>query len=265
MRRYLRGVLGCKRNQSTTTTHKVFNQARSLSDVDDNPFDDDYALRERARAYLRSSQTDHIARLSSYGKTCGTSLFQDHAVRANQNVPQLMTHDRVGNRVDRVIYDPSYDFVMKGAIEAGVTNFCWRRSRAQEEGAHLTRAMLSMLHYGAESGTGCPLTMSFAAVPCLANSDDPFVRSLAELVSQSSTYDPRDAPISEKRGATVGMSMTEKQGGSDVRSNTTTAFSTKDEGRYELVGHKWFTSAPMCDGFLTLAKIDGSEDLSCFL
>src|SRR5690606_17477939 len=127
-------------------------------------------------------------------------------------------------------------------------------------GAHVARAALCYLHNQAEPGTSCPLTMTHAAVPVLRQS--PALHEWADKVAACS-YDPRDVAITGKPGVTLGMGMTEKQGGSDVRANTTTATRAGDDGEYALVGHKWFLSAPMCDGFLVLAQ--APEGLTCFL
>ena len=252
----------CKRNLATTT-HEVTNQATTLENYD--ALSHDRALATRANVMLSPDQKEEVAR---YGTILGAPVFLEHADRANRNIPELKTHDRFGHRIDSVVYDPSYHHIMNRAVSAGVSNLCWRESFRREAGSHLSRAFLSMLHYQHESGTGCPLTMAFASVPCLrtgAKHSD-FIRELLDKVSQSSEYDPSDVPIHQKNGCLVGMSMTEKQGGSDVRTNTTVASPIRGEGtEFELVGHKWFTSAPMSDGFLTLAKVSGSDDLTCFL
>ena len=246
------------------STHQVFNQAKEEY-VDINAFECDYALTSRANAYV--GDVDDRETLRKYGEVCGSRSMMERVMRANENIPKLMTHDRFGHRIDRVSYDPSYHELMADAVRFGVSNFAWKNKN--HEDSHVTRAILSMIHYKTESGTGCPLTMSYAAVPCLRQSEDPLVQQILQGVERSESYDMRDIPVYEKTGAMVGMSMTEKQGGSDVRTNTTIAvpIGQKDgkQQHYELRGHKWFTSAPMCDGFLTLAKIEGSEDLSCFL
>lgn len=239
----------------TTTTHQVFNQAtKELVDV--NAFECDPALTARSKnVYEREI-------LREYGELCGSRAMMERVSRANEHIPKLMTHDRFGHRIDSVSYDPSYHEIMSEAVRVGVSNFAWKNKNKKD--SHVTRALLSMIHYKTESGTGCPLTMSYAAVPCLRQSEDPLVLEIMNRVAKSESYDTRDVSVHEKTGALVGMSMTEKQGGSDVRTNTTVARPIEGQ-QYELRGHKWFTSAPMSDAFLTLAKIEGSEDLSCFL
>ena len=243
----------------STVTHQVFNQAEKEL-VDINAFECDPALTSRSNVYV--GEIDDRETLKEYGELCGSRSMLERVVRANENIPKLMTHDRFGNRIDSIAYDPAYQEIMSDAVRFGVSNFAWRNTN--HEDSHLTRALLSMIHYKTESGTGCPLTMSYAAIPCLRQSEDPLVASILSRVEKSESYDMRDVPVHEKSGAIVGMSMTEKQGGSDVRTNTTIASPIGGQ-HYELRGHKWFTSAPMSDGFLTLAKIEGSEDLSCFL
>src|SRR5690606_3751708 len=143
------------------------------------------------------------------------------------------------------------------AIRHGVAGWSWRHP---QPGAHVVRAALSYLHHQVEPGTSCPLTMTHAAVPVLRR--EPALAHWADKAA-APVYDPREVPISEKAGVTIGMGMTEKQGGSDVRSNTTLATPDADSGAFRLVGHKWFLSAPMSDGFLVLAQ--APEGLSCFL
>jgi len=177
---------------------------------------------------------------------------------ANENRPELRTFDPVGRRADAVDFHPAYHRLMQLGIEHGVHAFGWRH--AERPGAHVARAALFFLHYQADAGTCCPLTMTSAAVAALRHSTvlaDEWLPRITAL-----EYDSRDVPAGQKRGCTVGMGMTEKQGGSDVRANTTRALRQAD-GRYELVGHKWFFSAPMSDAWLVLAQADGG--LTCFL
>ena len=177
--------------------------------------------------------------------------------QANENPPRLRTHDRFGNRIDEVEFHPAWHALLKTSVEHGLHALSWRESRA---GGHVARAALFYLMAQVEAGHGCPISMTHAAVPAL--------RAQRELVQEweplltSFVYDPGLRPPGEKRGALCGMAMTERQGGSDVRANATTARPLGD-GEYELTGHKWFCSAPMCDAFLVLAQAD--EGLSCFL
>jgi putative acyl-CoA dehydrogenase len=180
---------------------------------------------------------------------------------ANENPPRLKTHDRFGNRVDQVEFHPSWHQLMANSVTHEAHALPWRTDRP---GAHAVRTALGLTGGQVEAGHGCPITMTFAAIPALRAQPD--VLATWEPRLTSTRYDPRDVPADEKTGALCGMGMTEKQGGSDVRSNATTATPIGDGGpggEYELVGHKWFTSAPMCDLFLVLAQIEDAG-ISCF-
>ncbi len=176
---------------------------------------------------------------------------------ANEYPPRLRTHDRFGNRIDEVEFHPAWHSLMQTSIEHGLHALSWREAR---QGAQVARAALFLLMAQVEAGHGCPISMTHAAVPALGAA--PELAAEWEPLLTSLDYDPRLRPPSEKRGALCGMAMTEKQGGSDVRVNTTVARPIGD-GEYELVGHKWFCSAPMCDAFLVLAQ--AGDGLSCFL
>jgi putative acyl-CoA dehydrogenase len=177
---------------------------------------------------------------------------------ANENPPRLRTHDRFGNRIDEVEFHPAWHSLMQLSIEHGLHALSWRDAR---QGAHVARAALFFLMAQVEAGHGCPISMTHAAVPALRVQGD--LAAEWEPLLTSLDYDPGlRRPVREKRGALSGMAMTEKQGGSDVRANTTSARPIGD-GAYELTGHKWFCSAPMCDAFLVLAQ--ASDGLSCFL
>src|SRR5690606_39460609 len=160
----------------------------------------------------------------------------------------LRSHDRYGHRIDTVEFHPHYHRILQAAIGHGVAGLSWAQP---QPGAHVARAALAYLHYQVEPGSSCPLTMTHAAVPVLAGT-----ASLGEWHAKVAAcrYDPRDLPIADKHGVTLGMGMTEKQGGSDVRANTTTATPLAGADDYVLRGHKWFFSAPMSDGFLVLAQ-----------
>ena len=180
--------------------------------------------------------------------------------RANVNTPVLRTHDRYGNRVDEVDFDPSWHSLMAAGVRDELHALPWRTDR---EGAHVARAALYMTAMQAEAGFACPTTMTFAAIPALRM--QPEIAAEWEPLLTATSYDPELRPASEKGSALCGMAMTEKQGGSDVRANTTSATPLNGGGagaEYELVGHKWFCSAPMCDLFLVLAQTD--EGISCF-
>ena len=199
--------------------------------------------------------------LEAFGARAGSAEYLEQGVLANKNPPELDTHDRYGRRIDLVRFHPSYHALMKASIEEGLHSSPWSDPR---EGAHVARAARSYMQTQVEAGHGCPITMTFASVPCLRTQPDLAEQWLPKI--EARVYDPRNVPAGEKAGVTIGMAMTEKQGGSDVRANTTRAIPAGAEGpgkAYELVGHKYFVSAPMCDAFLVLAQAPGG--LSCFL
>jgi putative acyl-CoA dehydrogenase len=236
-------------------THEVFNQPPPLENY--NLFDADLALRE---AVAREGGSAFEAEIRAYGELVGQTFFP-LGFQANEHKPVLHTHDRFGYRRDVVEYHPAYHQLMEGAIKHGLHSLPWTHP---DGGAHVARAAMEYMHSQAENGAGCPLTMTFAAVPALRHQSD--IAAIWEPLITSRHYDPRNVPVTDKRGATLGMAMTEKQGGSDVRANTTVATCVGRAGGggdYELIGHKWFCSAPMCDAFLVLAKAEGQ--LSCFL
>ncbi|WP_083490919.1 acyl-CoA dehydrogenase family protein [Stenotrophomonas humi] len=232
-------------------THVVDNQPPPFGGR--NLWRDDHALQE---AVSREGGKAFVATLSHYGELAGGDLYRA-GFDANRQRPQLRTHDAQGHRIDTVDFHPAYHQLMSTAKTHGVGGLSWH---APQAGAHVARAALSYLHHQAEAGTSCPLTMTHAAVPVLRQEP-----ALAEWASKAAMpfYDPRDLPISDKAGITLGMGMTEKQGGSDVRANTTTASPLVTPGEYSLVGHKWFFSAPMSDGWLVLAQAPGG--LTCLL
>lgn len=199
--------------------------------------------------------------LSTFGAHAGTAAYLELGQQANTFTPEFDTHDRFGNRIDLVKYHPAYHQLMQTAIENGIHSAPWVDPKP---GAHVARAALFFMQSQVEAGHGCPITMTFAAVPSLRTT--PELAKAWEHKITSRVYDPRNVPAEQKAGVTIGMGMTEKQGGSDVRANTTKAFPLGSGGpaqAYELVGHKFFLSAPMCDAFLVLAQAPGG--LSCFL
>ncbi|MEO4045662.1 acyl-CoA dehydrogenase family protein [Pseudomonas sp. CAU 1711] len=241
--------------QQYAETHEVFNQVPSLDGA--NLYRLDLPLQEWLRRYDGGWAEN---RLDAYGALAGGALMQAGFL-ANEHKPVFKSHDRYGNRIDLVEFHPAYHELMRTAIEHGLPSLPWRDPRA---GAQVARAGLTYLHSQAEAASGCPLTMTFAAVPALRLQPDVAEVWLPKILSTE--YDPRNLPLAQKTGATIGMAMTEKQGGTDVRANTTRAYPVGVGGpgqAYELVGHKWFCSAPMCDAFLTLAQTD--RGLSCFL
>jgi putative acyl-CoA dehydrogenase len=232
-------------------THHVENQPPPFEPAD--LWASDRALRE---AVTREGGAFAEAEIAAYGRICGDEIYR-LGFDANRDRPRLLTHDRFGRRIDQVAFHPAYHRIMQLGVEHGVSNFAWRH--AERPGAQVARAALTFLHHQAEAGTNCPLTMTAAAYPVLAREP-----ALADWAAKAivPVYDPRDVPMADKAGITLGMGMTEKQGGSDVRSNSTVA-TPQDDGSYALVGHKWFFSAPMCDAFLVLARAPGG--LTCFL
>ncbi len=237
-------------------THAVRNQPPEFAPCD--LWDIDVALRE---AVSREGAAAFAPHLGEYGRMAGDALYR-LSWDAHRDRPRLRTHDRFGDRIDRVEFHPAYHEIMGAAIADGVAGLSWAPETWQlpEAGAHVARAALSYLHHQVEPGSSCPLTMTHAAMPALRR--EPALREWAQKAA-TQHYDLRDVPMSEKRGVTLGMGMTEKQGGSDVRSNATVATSLPGGDDYALVGHKWFFSAPMSDGFLVLAQAPGG--LSCFL
>ncbi len=238
-------------------THRVDNQPPEFGPRD--LWRDDVVLRA---AIEREGASEHTASIAAYGALAGGVLYE-WAFDAHRDRPRLRSHDRFGHRIDRVEFHPNYHALMQAAVEHGVSGGSWRDPRA---GSHVARAALSYLHHQVEPGTSCPLTMTHAAVPVLRREP-----ALAEWADKAAAphYDPRELSIGHKSGVTIGMGMTEKQGGSDVRGNTTLATRLSGVGElgataeYGLVGHKWFFSAPMSDGFLVLAQASGG--LTCFL
>ena len=237
--------------QQFAETHEVFNQVPSLDGA--NLYRIDLPLQEWICRYDGGWAED---RLNTYGALAGGPLMQAGFL-ANEHKPEFKSHDRYGNRIDMVEFHPAYHAVMRAAIEHGVAGLSWAEP---VPGAHVARAALSYLHYQVEPGSSCPLTMTHAAVPVLARES-----ALSEWTRKVSScrYDSRDVPMADKAGVTLGMGMTEKQGGSDVRANASVATPLAGGDDYLLRGHKWFLSAPMSDGFLVLAQAPGG--LTCFL
>ncbi len=237
-------------------THEVFNQSRPLEGY--NSYVGDTALREGVQRYGAAWAEP---RLHDHGARCGSAEVYEWGFLANEHKPQFQSHDRQGYRVDLVKYHEAYHRLMTLGLENGLHSAPWS---APGPGAHVARAAQYYLQAQVESGHGCPLTMTFASVPSLRLTPAIAASWLPKVLNNA--YDPRNVPHTEKAALTIGMGMTEKQGGSDVRANTTRARPVAAAGPgqlYELVGHKWFTSAPMCDAFLVLAQSGGG--LSCFL
>ena len=234
-------------------THGVENQPPPLAGFD--PLACDPALVE---ALGREGAGDAIGHLRRLGGIVGSAEAREHARLADENRPVLRTHDRYGHRIDEIEYHPSWHWLMGTSVGWGLHGTPWVAERGS--GAHVARAAGFYLMNQLEAGHCCPISMTYAAVPALRR--DPVLARRYEPGLRAQHYEFGLAEPSTKTGLLAGMSMTEKQGGSDVRAGTTTAAPSSD-GTYRLVGHKWFTSAPMNDLFLTLAQ--APEGLTCFV
>jgi putative acyl-CoA dehydrogenase len=238
------------------TTHTVFNQAPPLEGVD--LFESNIPLVE---ATEREGAGWVRERASELGRFVGGEPQQEWGRLANENKPVLHTFDRFGNRIDEVEFHPAWHRLMQMGVANELHSLPWT---SEEPAPHTARAALYATAMQAEAGFCCPITMTFAVIPALRA--QPELAAEWEPLLMSTSYDPRLVPAAEKGSAISGMAMTEKQGGSDVRANTTVARALNGGGagaEYEIVGHKWFCSAPMSDMFLVLAQAE--EGLSCFL
>ncbi|WP_428951577.1 acyl-CoA dehydrogenase family protein [Streptomyces sp. cg35] len=236
------------------STHTVTNQPPPLVGYD--VFTADRALTEGLERHLDAALVETArAELTVLGSTAGSARAQEWGRLANEHPPVLRTHDRYGHRIDEVDFHPAWHSLMGEGVSAGLTA-AWARPAG-----HLRRAAAFLVWSQVEAGHLCPLSMTHAAVPAL--SAQPELAARWEPRLTSTVYDFGLRPVSGKAGALLGMGMTEKQGGSDVRAHTTRAVALADDGAYALTGHKWFCSAPMSDGFLVLAQADGGP--TCFL
>jgi putative acyl-CoA dehydrogenase len=242
-------------NEFPAETHVVENQPRPLEDY--NPYRRDLALRE---AVSREGAALADEELEKFGQLTGSARLIELGFQANENKPVLVTHDRYGNRLNEVRFHPAYHELMRISLAHELHASHWARPGA---GAQVARAARFYLMSQVEAAHGCPVTMTSAVVPALRLQPEIYAQYEDKILNAG--YDPRNVPIGEKTSITMGMAMTEKQGGSDVRANSTRAHAVDRHGpgrEYRLVGHKYFVSAPMCDAFLTLAQSDGG--LSCF-
>jgi putative acyl-CoA dehydrogenase len=239
-------------------THTVFNQPPPLAGVD--VFASNLPLVEATEREGAGWVRERASQLGTLVGAAGGPQ-QEWGRLANENKPVLHTHDRYGNRIDEVEFHPAWHQLMRMGVEHELHSLPWT---SDEPFAHTARAAMYMTAMQAEAGFACPITMTFAVVPALRA--QPELAAEWEPLITATTYDPRSVPAAQKGSAIAGMAMTEKQGGSDVRANTTVAHPLNGGGaggEYELVGHKWFCSAPMSDIFLVLAQTD--DGLSCFL
>jgi putative acyl-CoA dehydrogenase len=243
--------------RTAPATHEVFNQVPPLENY--NVFGADRVLVE---ATEREGAAWAVERIEELGAICGRPDTIRLGVEANENPPRLRTHDRWGNRIDEVEFHPAWHELMRLGISHGLHASPWRDPRP---GAHVARGAAFMALAQVEAGVGCPISMTYSGIPAIRR--QPEIAEEWEPRFLSLEYDgERLVPAPDKRGALCGMGMTEKQGGSDVRANTTLARPLNGGGpgaEYEVTGHKWFFSAPMCDAFLVLAQVEGG--LSCFL
>ncbi|MGY8660917.1 acyl-CoA dehydrogenase family protein [Bradyrhizobium sp. UFLA05-109] len=240
--------------QPSFATHEVFNQSPPLEDVD--LFAADRPLVEAVKA---NGGTAAEQELSAFGRHWGSAAMAERGRIANENTPKLRTFDSKGNRRDQVEFHPAYHELMAHSAHAGVHNSTWAADgKPAGDAAEVIRAAKFYVASQVETGHLCPITMTRASVAALAMQPDLLARVMPVLSTKS--YDPTFAPWWEKRGMTLGMGMTEKQGGTDVRANMTRA--VRDGNAYRITGHKWFMSAPMCDAFLVLAQAEGG--LTCF-
>ena len=239
---------------SLTRTHEVFNQPPPLADY--NLFSTDRALGE---AVAREGAGWAIRELTELGATLGRPETIESGFAANTNPPQLRAFDRYGNRRDEVVFHPAYHEMLGLAVAAGLHSSPWATPRP---GAHVARAAGFYMLTQIESGVCCPIAMTYGSVPTLRREAPLAAEWLPRIFSRR--YDRAFRPAAEKTGALLGMGMTEKQGGSDLRANTTRAVpSGEGHGIHRITGHKWFMSAPMCDAFLVLGQ--APKGPSCFL
>jgi putative acyl-CoA dehydrogenase len=238
-------------------THEVFNVPAPWSGV--NLFADDRSLLRRVTAASGiTANSVEVSGLTALGALAGGAEAQDWARLANSHPPELRTHDRYGHRIDEVEFHPAWHQLVTVAVGNGLHGSPWAANAGPN--AHLVRAAGFYVWSQVEQGHGCPISMTYAAVPALRHNRELTARYEPGLLSRN--YDFGLRPSESKRGLLAGMAMTEKQGGSDVRANTTSAEPAAD-GAYRITGHKWFCSAPMCDLFLVLAQAPGG--LSCFV
>lgn len=238
----------------SNTTHEVSNQSGWFENI--NVFDGDTILKEAVEREGASWVTQKASKL---GEAAGNPEVQEHAHLANKHTPSLMSHDRFGNRVDYVDFHPSYHKLMKLAFGSEVHSLSWT---TDQKGGHVGRAALSYVWNQIDNGVGCPTGMAYSSIPTLRKV--PEIDRIWTNKVLTAEYDPRPEAVSNKAAATIGMALTEKQGGSDLRANITTAIAVNGGGpggEYRISGHKWFCSAPMSDAFLTTAHTNNGSSM----
>ncbi len=248
---------------SELQTHEVVNMPPYIGDQD--LWSDDRALQEWTDLQGANWATDHLA---GVGRQAGLDETFEKANQANRHGPELRAFDRYGMRINQVEFHPAYHDLMEMAISNRVHNFAWAN---EKPGGHVAHSAMTYMFSQPEGGIMCPMAMTYSVIPSLRTTPSVAEEWMPHILSKK--YDPRDIPASEKDGAMIGMFMTEKQGGSDVRANSTTAVplgpKTGIGEEYLLTGHKFFCSAPMCDAFLVLAAVtdeeSGNAPISCFL
>src|SRR6266446_6230190 len=249
------GMVSRLERRQVMATHEILNQPPPLIEYD--LFSSDRALGEATR---REGAGWAGAALADFGARLGTAETIDWGFQANHNPPVLRAFDRYGHRQDMVEFHPAWHALMALGVGAGVHVAPWEDPKP---GAHVARAAAAFMLVQIESGVQCPITMTYGSVPALRRQPEIAAEWLPRIFARD--YDKSFRPASAKSGALIGMAMTEKQGGSDLRANTTVALPEGSGGpgaTYRLTGHKWFMSAPMCDAFLVLAQAPGG--LSCF-
>lgn len=241
-------------------SHTVFNQSKPYENV--SMLESDPSMLVFLNK-VQAKYTVDLPYLEKHGKLCGSVDLMRAADQAEKNKPVLVQFDTQGRRTDVIDYHPAYHTIMKHGLTQGSAGYGFKNQATH--GAQIMRAAIIYMENQVEPGHCCPITMTAAAIPVLQRSTHSDWSKLLLDRILTCDYDPRNLPIQDKHAATIGMSMTEKQGGSDVRANTTMAIASDNNG-YRLTGHKWFTSAPMCDAFLTLAQTSTtSTSPTCFL
>ncbi len=242
--------------RTSLPTHEVKNQVPPL--LNDSLFDRDLGLKEAIHHY---GAHEHQAKLLSFGEELGSEKYIEYGFQANRNPPELKAFDRFGHRIDQVDFHPAYHELMKLGLNHQISSYPWQ---ANVNHGHLVHSAMLYMLIQTEAGVCCPMSMTYASVPVLKQ--NPNLSAVIDGILKS-RYDERCIPMDQKNGLTIGMAMTEKAGGSDVRANLTQAFAVSaQEEIYQLKGHKFFCSAPMSDGFLTLAYAQhhGNAHLTCF-